>query len=182
MKRTNVEHWWLAIFASLVFMANVPFVASAANITTAEARGIAKEAYIYGFPLVDSYRIMYFYNLDRRSPVFKAALNKFYNGARLQTPEDRTVVAPNSDTLYSGIALDLRAEPMVLTLPAIEKGRYYSVQMVDLYTFNFDYMGSRTTGNGGGQFLVVGPQASSRPHPAHHITQTPQKIKHLGLL
>jgi hypothetical protein len=53
--------------------------------------------------------------------------------------------------------LDLRAEPIVLTLPAIEPERYFSVQMVDLYTFNFDYLGSRTTGNGGGNVLVVGP-------------------------
>jgi len=32
---------------------------SQAEPTPAEARGIAKKAYIYGFPLVDNYRIMY---------------------------------------------------------------------------------------------------------------------------
>src|SRR6185436_4466300 len=52
---------------------------------------------------------------------------------------------------------DLRAEPLVLTLPAIEKGRYYSVQMIDAYTHNFDYLGTRATGNEGGTFLVAGP-------------------------
>jgi hypothetical protein len=30
--------------------------------------------------------------------------------------------------------------------------------MVDLYTFNFDDMGSRTTSNGGGQVLVANPR------------------------
>jgi len=45
----------------------------------------------------------------------------------------------------------------VLTLPRIEKNRYYSIQFIDAYTFNFDYAGSRTTGNDGGNFLVAGP-------------------------
>lgn len=64
---------------------------------------------------------------------------------------------PNSDTPYSWLGLDLRAEPIVLTVPPIEKDRYFSVQLMDAYTFNFDYIGSRTTGNDGGSFLVAGP-------------------------
>ena len=55
------------------------------------------------------------------------------------------------------IGVDLRAEPIVLTVPAIEKERYFSVQLIDAYTFNFDYIGSRTTGNDGGRFLIAGP-------------------------
>ena len=146
-----------SIIAGLLFVAAAPFAAQAAEVHPAEARVIAKEAYIYGYPLVDGYRMMYLSCLDRSSPVFKAPLNTLHNEARLYTPEDRIVVTPNSDTLYSTAALDLRAEPMVLTLPAIEKDRYYSVQLVDSYTFNFDYLGSRTTGNGGGNFLIAGP-------------------------
>ena len=53
--------------------------------------------------------------------------------------------------------MDLRAEPMVLTVPQIEKERYFSIQLIDLYTFNFDYIGSRATGNDGGSFLIAGP-------------------------
>src|SRR5216684_3705093 len=52
---------------------------------------------------------------------------------------------------------DLRAEPLVLGVPEIEKGRYYSLQFVDLYTYNFAYVGTRTTGNGEGKFLLAGP-------------------------
>jgi hypothetical protein len=55
------------------------------------------------------------------------------------------------------VALILRPEPFVLTVPPIEKDRYFSVQLIDAYTFNFDYIGSRATGNGGGSFLVAGP-------------------------
>ena len=49
------------------------------------------------------------------------------------------------------------AEPIVLTVPPIEKERYFSVQLIDAYTFNFDYIGSRATGNDGGSYLIVGP-------------------------
>jgi hypothetical protein len=42
-------------------------------------------------------------------------------------------------------------------MPQIEKDRYYSVQFIDAYTFNFAYVGTRTTGNDAGSFLVAGP-------------------------
>jgi len=129
----------------------------AADITPAEARAIAKEAYIYAFPLVDNYRVQHAYFVDRGSPEFKAPWNQLKNIPRVFTPADTAVQAPNTDTPYSFVGMDLRAEPLVFTLPVIEKDRYFSVQLVDLYTFNFDYMGSRTTGNDGGSFLVAGP-------------------------
>jgi hypothetical protein len=53
--------------------------------------------------------------------------------------------------------MDLREEPAVVTLPAIERDRYYSLQLVDLYTNNVDYLGTRQDGNGGGDFLIAGP-------------------------
>jgi hypothetical protein len=79
------------------------------------------------------------------------------NIPRVYAPADTTVQTPNSDTPYSMLGLDLRAEPIVITVPLIEKDRYFSVQLIDAYTFNFDYIGSRATGNGGGSFLVAGP-------------------------
>ena len=79
------------------------------------------------------------------------------NLARVYTHEDRAVQTPNSDTPYSWLALDLRAEPYVLAVPEIEEGRYFSIQLIDLYTHNFSYIGSRATGNNGGTFLIVGP-------------------------
>jgi hypothetical protein len=123
----------------------------------AEARAIAKEAYIYGFPLVDNYRIQYGYFVDRNNPEFKAPWNQIKNTPRVYTPDDKAIQTPNSDTPYSFVGMDLRAEPVVLTIPAIEKGRYFSVQLIDAYTHNFDYIGSRATGNDGGSYLIAGP-------------------------
>ena len=128
------------------------------SVTPAEARAIAKDAYVYGYPMVDSYRIQHAYFVDRQNPEFKAPWNEIRNIPRVFTPEDKAVQTPNSDTPYSMLGLDLRAEPIVLTVPAIEKGRYFSVQLIDLYTHNFDYIGSRATGNDGGSFLVAGPR------------------------
>jgi hypothetical protein len=131
-----------------------------------EARAIAKEAYTYGFPLVDNYRIMYAYYVDDADTEYKGGWNEVHNTARVYTPEDQAVQTPNSDTPYSTVGLDLRTEPLVITLPPIEPGRYYSAQFIDMYTHNFAYAGSRTTGNTGGNFLVAGPDWKGET-PAH---------------
>jgi hypothetical protein len=128
------------------------------TIAPEQARAISKEAYIYGFPLVDSYRILYSYFVDKNDPEYKAGWNeKVYNNARVFTPDDVAMQTPNSDTPYSQLGLDLRAEPMVLSVPAVEKGRYYSVEVNDLYTFIAGYIGTRATGNDAGDFMIAGP-------------------------
>ena len=126
-------------------------------LTAAEARQIARDAYIYGYPMVDAYRILYAYAVDRDNPEYKGPLNQIKNIDRVYTPDDKAIQTPNSDTPYSFLVMDLRTEPLVLTVPKIEKERYFSVQFIDAYTFNFDYVGSRTTGNDGGSYLIAGP-------------------------
>ena len=129
----------------------------AQDATAAEARAIAKEAYIYGFPMVDNYRIQQAYFEGSKNPEYKGPWNTLVNIPRVYTPADTAIQTPNSDTPYSFAGLDLRAEPFVLTVPPIEKDRYFSIQLIDWYTFNFDYIGSRATGNDGGSFLIAGP-------------------------
>jgi len=79
------------------------------------------------------------------------------SSAELFTPKDTAIVTPNSDTPYSVLQADLRAEPIVFCVPDIEKNRYYSVQLTDMYTFNYGYVGSHTTGNVAGCYMVSGP-------------------------
>lgn len=129
----------------------------APEISLEEVRAIAKEAFVYGFPMVDNYRIEYAYFVDETGPEFKAHWNEIRNVPRVYTPEDKAVQTPNSDTPYSFIGMDLRVEPIVLTIPEIEENRYFSVQLIDAYTHNFEYIGTRTTGNDGGNFLIAGP-------------------------
>jgi hypothetical protein len=144
------------IFAAAALVLS-PASASAEQLSPDEARAIAKEATIYGFPLVDSYRIQYSYFVDRSDPEYKGPWNTVTSNARVSTPDDKAIQSPNADTPYSFRGADLRAEPLVITVPAIDKDRYYSLQFIDMYTFNFAYVGSRTTGNDAGNFLLAGP-------------------------
>lgn len=135
------------------------------HIAPQEARKLAKEAYVYGFPLVENYRILHAYFVDKANPEYRGEWNKIHSRARVFTPDDITIQTPNSDTPYSMAGFDLRAEPLVLTVPPIEKNRYFSIQLVDAYTFNFAYIGSRATGNGGGNYMIAGPDWKG-PRPA----------------
>ncbi len=132
-------------------------VCAAAETTPDEARTIARDAYVYGVPLVDTWKTMHAFSIDAHSPQYKGPFNTILNIARVFTPDDTAFVTPNSDTPYSFAGLDLRAEPVVITVPKIEKERYFVFQLMDLYTFNFAYIGTRATGNDGGSFLIAGP-------------------------
>src|SRR5437763_6093007 len=129
----------------------------AAVPSIAETKAIAEEGFIYGLPIVMNYAVMYEYAVDRNSGQFKAPFNEINNEARVFTYKDTAVVTPNSDTPYSILWLDLRAEPIVLSVPAVEKKRYYSVMLCDGNTFNYGYIGSRATGPDAGDYLVAGP-------------------------
>jgi hypothetical protein len=122
-----------------------------------ETKLVTDEAFIYGLPIVMNYAVMYAYAVDRDSGQFKAPFNEIYNEARVFTYKDTAIVTPNSDTPYSFLWMDLRAEPLVLSVPAVDPKRYYAVQLEDGNTFNFGYIGSRATGNEAGDYMVVGP-------------------------
>jgi len=123
----------------------------------AETQAIAKEAYLYGFPMVMNYKTMVQYSVDTENPEYKGPFNQVSCEARLFTPDDKAVVTPNSDTPYCMFWMDLRAEPLVLSVPEMEEERYYSFQLIDLYTHNFAYVGSLTTGSKAGRYLLAGP-------------------------
>ena len=129
----------------------------AADITPAETKAIAEEGFIYGLPIVMNYAAMYAFAVDKNSGQYKAPFNQIKNEARVFTYKDTAVVTPKSDTPYSNVWLDLRAEPIVLSVPAVEKSRYYSLQLCDGNTYNYGYVGSRATGNDAGDYMVVGP-------------------------
>lgn len=127
------------------------------SLSLDEAKEIAKEAYLYGFPLVLNYKTMYDYAVNEQSPDYKGDFNALACDARVFTPEDKTIITPNSDTPYCMTWVDMRAEPVVFTIPEIEEERYYSVQIIDLYTHNADYISTVATGNVPGKYLLAGP-------------------------
>jgi hypothetical protein len=148
----------LFVFLSLVlFIGAAPTAKAAEWPEIGEVKNIAEEGFIYGLPIVMNYAVMYEYAVNKDSGQYKAPFNHIKNIARVFTYKDTAVVTPNSDTPYSMTWMDLRAEPMVLSVPAVDPKRYDSVQLVDGNTYNYGYIGSRATGNEAGDYLVVGP-------------------------
>lgn len=138
------------------------------DLTAEQAKEIAKEVYIYGLPMVVNYKTMYMYAIDENSPEYKGPFNYLASEARVYTPADKAIVTPNSDTPYSMMWGDMRAEPLVLTIPEIEEDRFYEVQLIDLFTHNFAYVSTVATGNVPGNYLITGPDWSG---------ETPEGIK-----
>jgi hypothetical protein len=136
---------------------HMPAPNAAERPSSAELQQLAEDAFIYGLPIVTNYGVMYEFCVDKNSGQYKGPFNTISNEHRVFTYEDTAIVTPNSDTPYSMLWLDLRAEPMVVSVPDVESSRYYSVQLVDGSTYNYGYIGSRATGNKAGNYLIAGP-------------------------
>ena len=141
---------------ALAILVSTP-AAKAQDLTPDEARAIAAEAWLYSYAPIQGYQTMYNQTVNTDFPGFVGGFNQFRHYARSATPADTDIVSPNNDTPYSWAWLDLRAEPMVLSLPAVPAPRYYVNQWFDLYTHNFAYTGARTTGREAGNYLFAGP-------------------------
>jgi hypothetical protein len=128
----------------------------------AEAHELAREACIYGFPLVDNYRLLHSRFVDRQSPDFRAPWNQVWRPTQLAGKGLGVEPTPNIDTLCAELGADLRVEPLVLTFPAVPRNRYYCAQFIDLYTFNFAHVGTRTTANTAATWLLAGPRWRGR--------------------
>ncbi|MFE4457819.1 DUF1254 domain-containing protein [Nocardia tengchongensis] len=167
LKKSGSRRRWSAIITMTALVVTLPACsgskesdgknANDKSVSTAEIRDIAKQAYVYGYPMVDNYRIQYSYFQDEQSSQYRSPWNVLHSDAHVATPADTAVQTPNSDTPYTTLGADLRAEPLVLTVPEVESNRYYSVQFIDAYTYNMAYVGSRTTGNKAGKYLLAGP-------------------------
>jgi hypothetical protein len=132
----------------------------AVSTSATDFRTIGSNGYIYGQPMVDAYRVLYEYSVNPNSGQYQAPFNQIHNNDTVYTPADTAFDTPNSDTPYSFMWMDLRAEPMVLSVPAVDPARYYSVMLCDQDTFNFGYIGTRATGSAAGSYLVVAPDWS----------------------
>lgn len=129
----------------------------ATALSPAEARAIAKEAWLYAYAPLQGYQTLWNQTQNKAFPGYVGGFDRFRHYSRSATPADKDIVTPNNDTPYSWAWLDLRTEPIVLSLPAVPAPRYYVNQWFDLYTHNFAYTGVRSTGRGAGTYLFAGP-------------------------
>lgn len=175
MKRRNLLNLTAGVLAS-------PVLPLHAAERTGDLGQLARDAYVYTYPMVKNYLTLFQYALEQGGNQYKGPLNTLSNVARIFTPADTAIITPNSDTPYSFLVMDLRAEPLVVTLPPIEPNRYYSMQLIDLYTHNVDYLGTRKDGNGGGTFLIAGPSwQGETPRGVQRVVRMPTQLG-LGLI
>ena len=149
-------------FSALAFAASMSLTSRPSwgntPITPDEAKAIARDAWAYAYAPLQGYQTMYNQTQNRSFGGYVGGFNQFRHYSRSSTPADTDIVTPNNDTPYSWAWLDLRAEPMVLSLPAVSAPRYYVNQWFDLYTHNFVYTGVRATGREAGNYLFAGPR------------------------
>lgn len=125
------------------------------TVSPEEARALAEEGYIFAYAIIENYKTMFGMCIYPDSPVY-SGFNKYLHARKLYDPDFKLVVTPNNDTLYSTTFADLRTEPIVISVPPTGD-RYFSIQLVDMATDNFAYIGTRATGTNGGNYLLVGP-------------------------
>jgi hypothetical protein len=126
------------------------------NDTATEFAALAAQAYVFAYPLVLMELTKRQFVAPGATGLGRAPVNTFAHVPVFPDASFESVVSPNNDTLYSAAWLDLSAGPMLLSLPDTN-GRYYLMPMLDAWTNVFASLGTRTTGNGAGEFAVVGP-------------------------
>ena len=146
---------YLLWFFSIAITMATPRISIASDLKVHEARTLAEEAYVYGFGIVENYKAIFGMCIHEKSPQY-SGFNSYLHARKLFDPDYKVVVSANNDTLYSTTWADLRTEPLVISVPPTGK-RYFSIQLVDMFTDNFAYIGTRETGPDGGVFVLVGP-------------------------
>jgi len=126
------------------------------RLSSEEIAAIAEEAYVFSFPMLMGYRACFGAFLVPSLPSYSGPMNEIHGEPVTLDHNYKDVISPNADTPYSSAALDLRVEPLVLTVPAVTD-RYYVMQLVDLFGTNPHFVGSRATGSDDGSYLLVGP-------------------------
>ena len=136
-----------------------------AEVTPAQAEQLGHEAYRYGIPLLEFLRIRReMTSVKAPDGNGNAPINALANARAFARPSDRTVVAPNHDTLYSLAQLDLAKGPIVLSHPDMGS-RYYDFEFVDPYTNVLGYIGTRTTGTHAGRVQIAWTKKPGRRIP-----------------
>jgi hypothetical protein len=146
----------LAIFAGLVLSTSA-IAQGVSSLTPEEARKLAKEAYIFGFPHATNYRV-FIQRFVTNDPLTQGVgFNEFAHQPGPFPPEVRDTT--QRDTIFSIAVLDLRREPLVISVPKIPDLRAYMLQLGDTSTEALPYISTVATGNEAGNYVIVGPDS-----------------------
>ena len=112
-----MKAFWLAMLFSVSVLAASCSKENGPVRETVSAEETYREAYIYGFPMIAAYKAMYQFSVNKTNSQYKAPFNRIWSESQVFTPKDTAIVTPNSDTPYSMVQVDLRAEPIVFCVP-----------------------------------------------------------------
>jgi hypothetical protein len=144
-----------SLLAALMFV--LPTTALiAAPVSEHEAHAIGVNAYLYFYSLITMDVTRKQLTNVEPGKGFGGPTNTFANVPAYPTAQDRAVVRPNFDTLYSSAWLDLTKEPMIVSVPDTG-GRYYLLPILDMWTDVFASPGWRTTGTQAQTLVIVPP-------------------------
>ena len=166
--------------ASIMFglVAGSASAAGSTQLTEAQAQQIGTDAYVYGIPLLEFLRQQQTQtSVTVPNRLSDAPINQLGNQRNLADAAHQVFVAPNNDTLYSMAHVDLSRGPLVLHVPKVAHHHYYVFEFLDPYTNVFHYVGTRTTGDGAGNYAIVGPHFHGKlPAGVHRITSRYEHI------
>lgn len=151
--RSVASRWFAAL---LLVWAGLFATAQARSLTPEQAYAIGVEAYTYAYPMVLMEITRKVATSTADADQMRAPINRFAHRKTFPDASFKDVVRPNADTLYSSLWFDVEREPLVLTLPDTAD-RYHVIPLMDMWTDVFASLGTRTTGNGGGSYAIVGP-------------------------
>jgi len=100
--------------ASLILATAVP----AAELTDKEIENIVRRSYQY----------VAMYNVNNKFAIKQDGWNTIVADTRLKDHTMREIARPNNDTLYITCMLDLRKDPVILEMPAIDS-KYVSLMI-----------------------------------------------------
>ena len=155
MKTTTVLSRFLTstLLASMFLL---PSTVKAVSMSEKEATALAADAYVYAYPLVTmEYTRRALTNVSKASAI-SAPMGQLVNLREYPKPEFKSVTAPNADTLYTSMWLDVSKEAWVLSLPDM-KDRYVLFPLLNAWTDVFQSPGTRTTGTKAQKYLITGP-------------------------
>lgn len=158
MKREQSKLKIVAGLLVALFLAagcTTPATAQKTPLTAEEARAIAKDAYTFGFAFVANYRVFIAPLLEKNPIMMGAEFNEFAHMRDLFPPETRDTT--QRDTVFSLGIIDLRREPVVISVPDVPAGQAYMLQMGDTSTESLPYISTNTTDNKAGDYVLVGP-------------------------
>jgi len=138
----------------------------------AEAVSIAEDAYIYGYPLV-TFDVVRQQQTNVAMPDAEhAPMGQIIKMRNYPAVDNHCCAAPNADTLYTEVWLDVSKEPWVFSIPDMG-GRYYMMPMLDGWSEVFAVPSTRNTAGKVQTYAITGPRWSGAPPQGVTQVQSP---------